>query len=397
LAKLILKKNEDRRIKHGHLWVFSNEIQTAEGNPQNGDLIDIYDSRQEFVGAGFYNKNSLIACRVLSRSPISDLKDLFIDRLTKAYELRKGFYPNRESFRLVFSESDFLPGLIIDKYNNTFVLQIYSIGIEKHVDILVEILKDKFGAENVFSKNESYFRQLEGLAQEDIIYFGSKNKEIISDGRIKYEIDFDQGHKTGFYFDQSDNRELIEKVAMGKIVLDAFCNSGGFGLHAASGGAASVVFVDSSASEIENVKQNFQLNNLNTPAEFQISDTFDFLEKCIQENRKFDVVNIDPPAFAKQRKVLPTAIKGYEKLNRLAMRCVAEDGFLLTSSCSHHLSEDEFITLLSTAGEKAGKNVQLIKFNNAALDHPQLPGMAETVYLKFAVLRVSRQKEDKIQ
>lgn len=391
MAKIFLKKNEERRIKHGHLWVFSNEIQNIEGTPINGDLVEIYGSRQDLIGTGFYNKNSLIACRILSRKLIPDLNSFFEQQFTQAYNLRKSFYPQRDSFRFVFSESDYLPGLIIDKYNSTFVLQVYSVGMEKNVELVINILKEKFGAVNVFSKNETYFRQIEGLAAEDNIYFGQRATETIFDGKIKYAIDFNQGQKTGFYFDQGDNREFIGRISQGKTVLDGFCNSGGFGLHAILGGAASVSFLDSSAAEIESTKGNYQLNSYTTPCEFITSDIFDFLEKCINENKKYDIVNIDPPAFAKQRKALPIAIKGYEKLNRLAMKCVSENGFLLTSSCSHHLSEDEFITLLSTAGEKSGKSVQLIKFNNASLDHPQLPGMPETVYLKFAVLKVNQQ------
>lgn len=390
MAKITLKKNEEKRLKHGHLWVFSNEIQNTEGNPANGDLAEVYNSRQELLGAGFYNKNSLIACRLLSHTKIHDLSALFEDYLTRAYELRKSLYPNRDSYRLVFSESDFLPGLIIDKYNYTYVLQVYSAGIEKHLPVIVGILKNKFGAVNVFSKNEAYFRQLEGLPSEDVVYFGEKETEVISDGKIKYKINFELGHKTGFYFDQADNREFIEKIAAGRTVLDAFCNSGGFGLHAVSARAKSVTFLDSSASEIESAKENYQLNGFSNGSKFEVGDTFHYLEKCVGENRKFDIVNVDPPAFAKQRRALPTAIKGYEKLNRLAMSCVEDNGFLLTSSCSHHLSEDEFITMLSKAADRAGKAIQMIKFSNASMDHPQLPGMPETVYLKFAVLKVNK-------
>lgn len=388
MTKITLKKNEDRRLKHGHLWVFSNEIQSVDGSPENGDLVEIYNSRQELIGTGFYNKNSLIACRMLSPGPISDLHSFLAGQLHKSYNLRKSLYPKRDSYRLVFSESDYLPGLIIDKYNHTGVLQVYSAGMEKNLMLIKEILVSELGFVNVFTRNETYFRQLEGLPAEDQILQGSVSTEIISDGKISYSIDFNQSHKTGFYFDQADNREFIERIAEGRSVLDAFCNAGGFGLHAARAGASAVTFLDSSQKEIESAKANFRLNSFSTKNEFLTADTFDYLEECLNKNRKFDIVNIDPPAFAKQRKALPAAIKGYEKLNRLAMKCVADDGYLLTSSCSHHLSEDEFITLLSTAAEKAGRRVQMLKFSNASLDHPQLPGMPETVYLKFAALKL---------
>ncbi len=388
MSKIVLRKNEERRLLNGHQWIFSNEIQLTDGNPDNGDLVEIYDSRNNFLGRGFYNKNSLIACRLLTNRKNVDLKELFRERLLKAFQLRKDFYPDRNSFRLIFSESDFIPGLIIDKYNDSYVLQVYSYGIEKNIDLIVQILKEEFKAKNIFTQNEEYFRKLEGLPEDNNIYSGSKEIEIINDGHIKYKIDFERTQKTGFFFDQSDNRFFIEKICHGKNVLDAFCNSGGFGLHAAFVGASNVTFVDSSSTEIENAKENFELNKLNTPAEFVTSDVFDYLQNCIAANKKFDVVIIDPPAFAKNKKSLSVARKGYEKLNRLALEVLSNDGYLVTSSCSHHLSKDDFFELINKASVKAGKTIQLVHFNYASLDHPQLLSMPETVYLKFAVFRI---------
>ncbi len=383
-----LKKNEERRIKSGHLWIFSNEIQKIEEVPENGDLVEIYDSKNELLGCGFYNNNSLIAARILAKYKIDDLDELLKKRLADAYQLRKTLYPEKDSFRFVFSESDYLPGLIIDKYNDTFVLQVYSFGMQKHIDRIVKILKNEYSAENIFTKNESYFRKLEGLTEEDEIFLGKVVPEIISDGSIKYKIDFDKGHKTGFYFDQSDNRFFIEKICKGKNVADLFCNSGGFGLHAAKAGASFVTFADSSASEIENVKTNIELNELKCPVNFEVQDIFDFLGQCISENKKFDVVMLDPPAFAKNKKSLPQAKKGYEKLNRLALKTVNEGGFLVTSSCSHHLKKEEFLHTINNAATRAGKRIQLITFLGASKDHPQISSMPETEYLKFLALRV---------
>ena len=388
-AKIYLKKNEERRIKAGHQWVFSNEIAGTEGDPQNGDLTEVYDYKKNLTGTGFYNKNSLIALRLISSVKVDDLKVLFRTRLTSANELRKKLYPGRDSYRMVFSESDFLPGLIIDKYNSTFVMQVYSAGMEKNIDMLVDILKSDFSAENIFTKNEEYLRKLEGIDPEDNIYLGERKREMISDGLIKYEIDFEKGQKTGFYFDQSDNRFFIEKLAAGKTVLDAFCNSGGFGLHAAKAGAVSVDFIDSSANEIQSAENNFKLNELSCDSQFTADDVFDFLEKCINEKRKFDIVMIDPPAFAKNRKTVPVAKKGYERLNRLAIQSVKDNGFLVTSSCSHHIKSDEFLEIINNASIKTGRKIQLVQFNSASLDHPQIPSMPETTYLKFAVFRIA--------
>lgn len=393
LKKVILKKNEEKRINKGHLWVFSNEIdkieQSEEFRVQSGDTVEIFDTRENFIGTGFYNSNSLIAVRIISREKVPDLELLFEKRLIDAFNFRKTLYPLRSSFRMVFSESDFLPGLIIDKYNNTFVLQVYSFGMDKNIELIKRILIEKFSAENIFTKNEEYFRKLEGLPGEDHIYYGSMKDEIIDDGFVKYKIDFASSHKTGFYFDQCDNREFAGKFTQGKSVLDCFCNSGGFGLHAALNGADSVTFVDSSKPMIDNARTNFQLNGCSAKSEFINSDVFDYLEKCVTEKKKFDVVIIDPPAFAKNKKSLSSAVKGYEKLNRLAMQVVDKDGFLFTSSCSFHLKKDQFIEVINTASQKSGKKAQIFYFNNASKDHPFLPAMEETVYLKFAALKIS--------
>lgn len=389
VTKVILRKNEERRVKEGHLWIFSNEIVKVEGEAANGDLIQVYDSHNNFIGSGFYNANSLIAVRIISNEEEVNLPVLLKERLHAAYNFRKSVYPNRDSFRMVFSESDFLPGLIIDKYNDTFVLQVYSAGIEKNIDSIVKILTEDFSAKNIFTKDEEYFRKLEGLPVEKIVYSGMMDGEIISDGSVRYKINFSTAHKTGFYFDQCDNREFFGKLCKDKSVLDCFCNSGGFGLHAAKGNAKSVLFVDSSSEEIKNAQDNFSLNGFNNKAEFIQSDVFDYLEKCKTENKKFDIINLDPPAFAKSKKTIATAIKGYEKLNRLAMELLNDGGLLFTSSCSHHLKEEMFLDAINTAALKAGKKIQLFYFNNASLDHPSLPSMEETVYLKFASLKLT--------
>lgn len=389
MKKIKLKRNEDKRIRNGHLWVFSNEIDKIDEGIGNGDLVLVHDSKDGLIGTGFYNKNSLIAVRILSSVKIENLKEDFRRKLLNAYQLRKELYPSDNSFRLSFSESDYLPGLIIDKYNRTFVLQVYSFGMEMNISLIVDVLKEEFNAENIFSKNEDYFRTLEGLPTEDKVYLGQIKNETINDGSLNYNINFEKGHKTGFYFDQRDNRFFIERLAKGKTVLDAFCNSGGFGLHAAKAGAAKITFVDSSANEIESAKENFTLNNFPNDSDFIIEDVFNYLEKATAVGIKFDIVSVDPPAFAKSRKNIPTAKKGYERLNKLAMQCVSPGGYLVTSSCSYHITRDDFISAIGHASVKAARPVQLIYFNSASMDHPKLPSMPETSYLKFGVFRVN--------
>ncbi|RPI19603.1 MAG: class I SAM-dependent rRNA methyltransferase [Ignavibacteriae bacterium] len=389
MAQVFLRKNEERRIKNGHLWVFSNEFGKITGNAENGDIVELFESNGNPLGSGFYNKNSLIGVRLFHPSFNGDFGEYASERIAGAYSLRKALYPNRNSFRLVFSESDYLPGLIIDKFNDSYVLQVYSAGMEKNIDAIVNVLKNLMNAQTIFTHNESYFRKLEGLSDEDKVYFGGIKEEIIDDGKLKYRINFNETQKTGFFFDQCDNREFIEKLVKDKSVLDAFCNSGGFGMHAAHAGAGQVTFVDASDAEINNVKINYELNNLTAEKEFIKADVFDFLEKSISENKKFDVVMLDPPAFAKSRKSLPSAIKGYIKLNRLALEIVNENGFLVTSSCSYHLKENDFTEAVSLAAAKSGRKIQQIYFNGASLDHPRIPAMEETSYLKFAIFKIS--------
>lgn len=388
MDQIFLKKNEDKRILSGHLWIFSNEIAKFPESASNGDMVEVYDFKSNALGIGFFNKNSLITVRLISRNVSSDLRSLFYERIKTAYQLRKVFYPQRESFRLVFSESDFLPGLIIDKYNNTFVLQINSFGMQKEIHLITDILKSEFKAENIFTKNDFYLSKLEGLPEEDNIFAGKIGTEIIDDGFVKYRIDFNQSQKTGFYFDQSDNRFFIRNIVKDKSVVDVFCNSGGFGLHALSAGAKSVDFVDASVIEIENVKKNILLNKMGGEVNYFINDAFEFLLEQENANKKYDIVMLDPPAFAKSKKSLPAAEKGYEKLNRLALQIVEDGGYLVTSSCSYHLKKENFMNCINRAAAKAEKLVQLLHFNEASLDHPKLPAMEETSYLKFAVFKV---------
>ncbi|MCC6865782.1 MAG: class I SAM-dependent rRNA methyltransferase [Ignavibacteria bacterium] len=388
MPSIFLKKNEDKRLRKGHLWVFSNEIAKCDGFLQNGDLVDLYTANKEYLGTGFYNKNSLISLRLLGNNYNGDITEYIHSSLNQANELRKTFYPKRSSYRLCFSESDYLPGLIIDKYNNTFVLQVYSVGMYANLEHVISYLKDELQAENIFTRNDFYFRKLEGLPEEDNLYFGNTESEVIDDSKIKFKINFPESQKTGFYFDQCDNREFIERFTNNKTVLDAFCNSGAFGLHAAHAGAGFVTFVDSSEKEILNAENNFKLNNCTAENDFIVMDVFDYLAKCIDAGRTFDVVMIDPPAFAKNKKSIPAALKGYTKLNKLAASCVGKNGYLVTSSCSHHISKADFLESVVNGAAKAGKALQLVHFNSASLDHPSLPAMDETTYLKFAVFKV---------
>ena len=391
MARLYLKKNEDIRIKSGHPWVFSNEIRNIEGEAENGDIVEAFDSHGKFLGSGLYNGNSLISLRILDNGFEGNFHAYAKNHLHRAVNLRKLFYPNRDSFRMCFSESDFMPGLIIDKYNSTYVMQVYSFGIERNINEIVKVLTEDFKARNIFTRHEPHLRKIEGLSENNTVFLGSEAEEMIDDGKVKYLIDFKTSQKTGFYFDQCDNREFTGRFAFGKKVLDAFCNCGGFGLHSAVGGAGSVDFVDSSAIEIENARNNFRLNSSlykGIVGGFISEDVFDFMQNAYNFDKKYNVIILDPPAFAKNKKSVATALKGYEKLNRLAIQLLEGNGVLITSSCSHHVTQHDFLEAVNKAGVKSNRKIQLIYLNGASLDHPRLLPMPESSYLKFAVFHV---------
>lgn len=389
MIRVVLRSKEEGRLLRGHQWIFSNEIAQVEGDAQNGELVAVYSHHNNFLGCGFYNKNSLIAVRIFATSADFDITSLFSDKLKKAFSLRKTMFPDRNAFRFVFSESDFLPGLIIDKYNDTYVLQINSAGMEANKLTIVEILQKEYQAKNIFTMHDEYFRRMEGLLPDNEILLGEKGSEIISDGDIKFAIDFNATQKTGFFFDQVANRKYVEQLTSGKTILDAFCNSGGFGLHALHAGATHVTFVDSSASEIKNVESNLQLNELYDNGQYDLvcEDVFVYLEQCAAQKNFFDVVLIDPPAFAKNKRSVKTALKGYEKLHRLALSIVRPGGFLISTSCSHHVTKEEYLQVASQAARKLGTPIQLLYSTGASPDHPVLLSMPETEYLKFIVYR----------
>ncbi|HOP51000.1 MAG TPA: class I SAM-dependent rRNA methyltransferase [Ignavibacteriales bacterium] len=387
--KVILAKNEERRILAGHLWIFSNEIFKVSDNLQNGDIVDVESFNGKYLGTGFFNKNSLISVRIFSKIKNKDTNEILTENIHNAFLLRKKYLKNRNSYRLTFSESDLLPGLIIDKYNYTFVMQINSFGMEKNISPIINYLITELKAKNIFTKNESYFRKLEGLDDNDKVYLGTNEvNEIITDGNVYYQIKFNNSQKTGFFFDQVDNRIYASKFCKDAEVLDLFANSGGFGLNALKAGANHVTFVDYSENEIDNIKNNLTLNNFFDKFDLITDDAFTYLEKQISNGKKFDVVMVDPPAFTKSKKNLKNAIMGYEKLNNLALKCVRNMGLLVTSSCSHHLTKDEFIKIVNKAALKNNKVAKLLYFNTAGPDHPVNPAMEETSYLKFAIFNI---------
>lgn len=383
--QIILKKNEEHRIVAGHQWVFSNEIESLRGNPETGEVVELLRHDEKFLGLGFYHPHSLIAFRFLTSEPEEIGFSFFERRIQQALSLRQRLYPGAETFRLAHGESDFLPGLIIDKYNEFISIQILSAGMNKRTELICNVLETIFHPKAIVARNDVAIRALEELPMEKKVLRGNTGITIIDDG-VKFEVDVFNGQKTGFFLDQRENRKAIHRYAIGGNILDCFCNEGGFALHAAFANAASVCGLDISESSIAKARVNARLNS--AAVEFEIHDVHEMLKLLGEKNKKFDVVILDPPSFTKSKKNIPAALRGYKEINTAAMRLITAGGFLITSSCSHHITEDGFLSTIEQAAVKAKRNVQLLEFTGAAPDHPVIPAMPETKYLKFAIFAV---------
>ncbi len=390
--RIYLKKNEERRLKIGHLWIFSNEIEKIEGDITDGGVAAIYSSRGSFMGKGFYNKHSLIAYRHLTDAEEEIDINFFRKRIKTAEQHRLKLEPKRASFRLCNSESDFLPGLIIDKFDDVYSLQIFSKGMEKFLEDIAAVLKDDFKAKAIYEKNDNELRTLEGLEKREGELYKSDDftdDDLICeiDG-IKYSVDILNGQKTGFYLDQAFNRlKIRDYVTENATVLDLFCNEGGFSLNAALAGCKNITAVDSSEHAILQARKNAELNVLGG-IEFIQEDVHKYFDRIFQSKMKFNLIVLDPPSFTKSRKNVPSAVKGYIELNSKAMRLLHKNSILMTYSCSHHISEQQFEDILVKSASEAGRKIQIVDFANCTYDHPVLPQMSETKYLKGYVILV---------
>ncbi len=388
MKKIILKKNEEKRIKFGHQWIFSNEIKDVFDKPQSGDIVECYDFSNNFIGLGFYNPHSLIAFRLISKQNVFIDTKFWQDKISKACLLRKQIYPSQNSFRAVYGESDGISGFILDKYEDYCVAQFISAGADNNKHDILEAVQNVLNPKGIMIRNDSHLRKLENLNGENEIYSGKIPDRItIEENGIKFYVNISSGQKTGFFFDQRDNRLLLRKYCKDKKVLDCFTNTGAFGLNALKAGAKEVVFVDSSRSSLEVAEQNYILNgyeNFNAI----VADAQEYICSPQASEEKFDVVNIDPPGLIKSKKDFHAGYKHYVKLNEQAMKLLNSGGIFATSSCSHHLSLSDFKKMLSEATSRAGKQAVFLELSSQAKDHPILLSMPETEYLKFAILKI---------
>jgi 23S rRNA (cytosine1962-C5)-methyltransferase len=389
---LYLKPKEHRRLLGGHLWVFSNELREVPRDIAAGETVQLFTHDGRLLGAGFFNPQSLIAFRLLTRDEEQPDRDFFRRKLLEALKLREKIYPESETnaWRLVHGESDGLPGLVIDRFDRAFVLQSFSAGIDQHLPLFCELLRELFDPKAIVVRNESPLRELEGLPlyRETVLGESSDMHQEIRDSGISYRVNILEGQKTGFFLDQRENRRHIRKYAAGADVLDVYTNDGGFALNAMHAGAKSTTMVDISQEALQRAEQNARMNGFGN---FSIvaADAFETLGRLRHENHTFDLVILDPPSFTKSRKTVPTALKAYTKLNRLGLQLVRNEGFLATASCSHHVSEEDFLAAVQLGAAQAGKHLRLISRAAQPPDHPVLLAMPETSYLKFACFYVT--------
>ncbi|MBI3012855.1 MAG: class I SAM-dependent rRNA methyltransferase [Elusimicrobia bacterium] len=375
---------------NGHLWVFSNEIAAYEGALSPGCLIDLYNHRDKFLGRGFCNPHSLISIRLLTRQD-EELDDAFFSRaIEKSFLCRKSLFPDEDAYRLIFGESDGLPGLVVDRFGKTAVVQSSCLGMDLLLEKVLNGLRNNLDLECVLYKNDSSIRSLENLPEDVRVVSGeipkdSRVNQKFGDQTLHFFVDVQQGQKTGFFFDQRENRERLKDYVSGKTVLDCFSYTGGFGLYAACAGASSVTAIESSVPAGEMLKRNFA--DQGKEVSLIREDVSEILERFQKEKRKFDIIVLDPPALAKSKKHLFSALRKYQKLNATAISLLSEGGILFSSSCSYHVSRSGFLEMVSRAAQDAGRRIRLLEMRGQSRDHPILVSMPETDYLKCAILR----------
>jgi len=389
LNKIIIKNRQDSKLIEGSPWIYSNSIENISDlkKIENGSLVfvKLHNENNNFAIA-YFNIHQLITARILSYDVNENIDAAFFEKkILAAKKLRDQFF-NKPYYRLIHSEADSLPGLVIDRFDDIFSCQITTLGMQKLEHFIIEALKNIFNDCKIIFRNDADSRKYEGLELEIKNINEINDEKIIEENDIQFKINIITGQKTGWYFDQRKNREFIANCSENKDVLDAFCYHGSFGIYALSKNARSVTFIDSSQTAIESAKNNIEINKLdNSRCDFICDKVFDRFEKMLKEERKFDIILLDPPAFVKSRKDLHSGLKGYEKLVKLAIPLLRENGMIFLASCSHNVSLDDLTSCANKAVRKFYNNKRspkLIRSFGADIDHPLHPSLRESEYLK---------------
>ncbi len=392
LATLRLNKNEDRRLRAGHVWVFSNEID-ARATPlsqfEPGQPVLIEDAAGHPLGSGYVNPHALICARLVSRDPAHVLdRSLITHRLNVALALRERLF-SEPYYRLAFGDSDGLPGLVVDRYGDVCVVQLTTAGMERVKTEVITALEKVIRPRAILLRNDSSIRALEGLARYTETALGEVPQTVlVSENDVRYEVPLAGGQKTGWFYDQRMNRARLRAYAKGARVLDVFSYLGGFGLQAAAAGAQSVLCADTSAAAAAGIRDNAERNGFGERVHVEQDDAFELLRRLRAEHKRFDIVVLDPPAFIKRKKDIKEGTDAYRRINQMAMQVLSKDGVLVSCSCSYHLPRDALRDVLLRTSRHLDRFLALLEEGHQAPDHPVHPAIPETAYLKVFIARV---------
>jgi 23S rRNA (cytosine1962-C5)-methyltransferase len=387
-----LRAKHDKRARLGHPWIFSNELQEVPTHLEPGESVDVLDARGSFIGRGYVNPNSLIAVRILTRNRKTDIDHVgfYEDKLREALHYRQRVYGDRQSMRLVHAEGDQLPGLVIDRYEGVLAVQLTTMGMQRRKELLKQAIEVALEPSGAVLRSEGRNRQLEGLEDETGIWFGDVPERIEFDEfGVKFAVQPSEGQKTGHFFDQAENRRFAGPLCAGRSVLDVYANSGGWALHALRHGADYAITIDKAPLNAARAEENARINGFGDRLEAHTAEGRKTLIDMLEQNLRFGAVVLDPPAFAKSRKAAGSALRGYQEINRLGLCLVEPGGFLFTSSCSFHIQEERYVEAIQKAANDVGRRLRMVRRGEQASDHPVIPYIPETRYLKSYAFQVN--------
>lgn len=392
MKSIVLNKKISRRVENGHPWIFANEVNPGHEKDtaaKPGEIVEVYTFDKKFIGKGYYNPQSQISVRLLTRNKEDNINaDFFRNRISQAWAYRQklGY---TENCRLIFGEADDLPQLIIDKFNDYFVIQTLALGIDMWKAEIVKALEELFSPKGIYERNDVPVRELEGLQQQKgFLSAPFDTNIIINENGIRFNVDIANGQKTGYFLDQQDNRQAIRHIVKDADVLGAFCYTGSFEISAGFYGARSVLGLDISQAAVDMCNRNAALNGLENVCRFECVNAFDVLKNWTKEDKQWDVVMLDPPSFTKSRATIGKALAGYKEINLRGMKLVKPGGFLVTSSCTNLVQPEQFLDVVQHAAYDAKRKIRRVMFNAQSADHPIIHGQENTHYLKFLVVQV---------
>jgi 23S rRNA (cytosine1962-C5)-methyltransferase len=389
MTKVILNKKIGHRVLNGHPWVFGNEVNRVEGDAAPGSIVDVHTHDGKFLGRGYFNPQSQIQVRILTRNKNEEInEEFFFNKLSEAWKYRQqlGY---KENCRLIFGEADGLPQLIIDKFNDYFVIQTLAFGMDVWKPAIVKAINQIFQPKGIYERNDVPVRELEGMQQQKgFLSEPFDTNIIINENGLQFHVDIANGQKTGYFLDQQDNRRAVQHIVKDAEVLGAFTYTGTFEIHAAHYGAKSVHGLDISQSAIDMCNKNAELNGVADKCKFECVNAFDVLKTWVKEGKQYDVVMLDPPSFTKSRATIQKAITGYKEINLRGMKLVKPGGFLVTSSCTNLVQPDLFLEIIQMAAKDARRQLRQVTFQTQSADHPIVWGWENTHYLKFLIVQV---------